>query len=273
MLASARAAWTLPTGPPARSPTYHLTCTLRTGPRARFRMDDTPQNPEPKKEFNKLDLSQLQSFSFGTQWTQDKTDTSGRSSREDRPRREGPGDGKRDRRGFKRPHGAPGGGGAAGDERRPDREFRDRREGPGGGGHREHGARERGPREGGRPYRGPRREGGGGFSRPPMERGPYISPHFNITFYPEDTSFTALAKTIRASCRTFELFDIAKTVIGKNDRFVVVVQRKTPEGASADAAAGGAASGETARQPLYLSVPDGLLFDSEESAVNHVLKD
>ena len=36
-------------------------------------MDDTPAKENPPKDFNKLDLSQLQGFSFGTQWSQDKT--------------------------------------------------------------------------------------------------------------------------------------------------------------------------------------------------------
>ena len=35
--------------------------------------DQTPSKENPSKDFNKLDLSQLQGFSFGTQWTQDKT--------------------------------------------------------------------------------------------------------------------------------------------------------------------------------------------------------
>ena len=61
-------------------------------------MDDTPTNENPAKDFNKLDLTQLQSFSFGTQWTQDKPDPSGRPAsregrRDDRPRRDGPGGG------------------------------------------------------------------------------------------------------------------------------------------------------------------------------------
>ena len=30
-------------------------------------MDDTPAKENPSKDFNKLDLSQLQGFSFGTQ--------------------------------------------------------------------------------------------------------------------------------------------------------------------------------------------------------------
>lgn len=245
-------------------------------------MDDTPTNENPPKDFNKLDLTQLQSFSFGTQWTQDKPDTSGRPAsregrRDDRPRRDGPGGGggpagefKRDRRSFRKPAGAPGSGpesaptGEApgvGGAPRPQGEFRGgprgdfrggpRRDGPGGGGYRNEGG-----------YRG---EGGGyrdGGDRGPIEpRGPYISPFFLVTFYPEDVSFAALAKTIRASCRTFELFDIAKTVIGKNDRFVVVVQRKPAEGAAA------------ADKPAAFSiaVPDGLPFETDDAAIGHVM--
>ncbi|MES1166520.1 MAG: hypothetical protein ABUL68_00820, partial [Pseudomonadota bacterium] len=94
-------------------------------------------------------------------------------------------------------------------------------------------------------------------------------------FYPEDTSFSTLAKTIRASCRTFELFDIARTVIAKPDRFVVVLQRKPPEGAPQGRSA---APMETTAPvavskpaPFHLSVPDGVPFENDESAVAHVL--
>jgi hypothetical protein len=217
-------------------------------------MDDKPKNETPKKEFNKLDLSQLESFNFGTQWTQEKPEKGGGSRpRDDRPRRDGPHDNRKDRRGFKRPSGPPGaGGGGPGGERRP-----------GGGDRRPGGDRrdgERSPRaEGGGQdrRRGPGGPGGrGGY--PPAA--PYQSPHFDPTFYPEDVSFAALAKTIRASCRTFELFDIAKTVIGKNDRFVVVLDRKPSKDAGAS------------KQPFYVSVPDGMPFESEDAAVNHVVQ-
>jgi hypothetical protein len=232
-------------------------------------MDETPtpENPD-KKGFNPIDLSQLQGFSFGTQWSQEKADPNARSgSREDAPRREGgPG---RDRRGFRRPQGfsgemAGGGGGDRPDPRGP-REprpfgsgenrggprFGDR--GPGAGAGAGMGAGERRP--GGPRFGGPRED----FVRP-EDRGPYISPYFAVTFYPEDASFTALAKTIRSSCRTFELFDIAKTVIGKAERFVVVLARKAPE---SDAAA--------KPGPISVSVPDGLPFESDEAAIAHVL--
>jgi len=34
-----------------------------------------------------------------------------------------------------------------------------------------------------------------------------------VMFYPEDTSFNTLVQTIRKSCRTVELFEIARTVV------------------------------------------------------------
>lgn len=252
---------------PAGSPFVSLTTAqhLASITTLALRMDDTPTNEIPEKDFNKLDLTRLQSFSFGTQWTQDKPDTSGRPSnregrRDDRPRRDAPPSGgpggppRRDRRDFRKPAGAqPSDGGAgapppdggrrdfrdAGDNRGPRREFR------------------------GDP-RGPRHDG----PREPMERGPYLSPFFNVTFYPEDTSFAALAKTIRASCRTFELFDIAKTVIGKIDRFVVVVQRK-PAGGHGSEGQSEAPGAPVA--PFSISVPDGLPFESDDAAINHVM--
>jgi hypothetical protein len=223
-------------------------------------MDDNAPKENPSPDFNKLDLSQLQSFSFGTQWTQDKQEKSApdgeRRERSDRPRRDdrrpGMGEPRRDRRTFQKPAGAPTGdssapaapaGGAperrefAGD-RRPRRDFA--------GGPRREGGDDRGPRQYQR-------------NEAPMDRGPYESPYFAVTFYPEDTSFNALAKTIRASCRTIELFEIARTVIDKDDRFVVVIARKP----SADPAA--------PKLPLYISVPDGIPFESDEAAVAHVL--
>ncbi len=237
-------------------------------------MDDTPAKETPEKEFNKLDLSQLQGFSFGTQWTQDKASPAEARDRADRPRREGGdrreggGPERRDRRAFRKPAGGDfrGGSGSAGGpvphpegdapprrefsgDRGPRREFQGgpRREGPGG------------PRHGGYGY---------GNREQHEQRGPYESPYFNVAFYPEDSSFGALAKTIRTSCRTIELFEIARTVVGKNDRFVVVLTRKQPGAGGRGGSAEGAA--ET-KQPIYISVPDGIPFESEAAVVSHVL--
>jgi hypothetical protein len=107
--------------------------------------------------------------------------------------------------------------------------------------------------------RGDRRDGG----EQSYDRAPYISPYFTATCYPEDTGFAAIVKAVRASCRTFQLFEITKAVLEKNDRFVVVIQRArppTPEGTPAEKPV-----------PLYMSLPDHLPFDSEEAAVQHAL--
>ncbi|HEX2854506.1 MAG TPA: hypothetical protein VHO24_14850 [Opitutaceae bacterium] len=233
-------------------------------------MDDNASKENPPAGFNKLDLTQLQGFSFGTQWTQDKSTPSDSRDHDDRPRRENRRDSHgapsgappRDRRTFRKPVGAPGSadggapsGGVPAERQGYSGDRAPRRDGPGGGGD----------------YRGgPRRDGGGdrGGQRydrtaAPFDRGPYDSPYFAVTFYPEDTSFNTLVQTIRKSCRTIELFEIARTVVAKLDRFIVVLTRKTaPVAPGAEA---------PAKQSLFVSVPDGLPFETEEAAVSHVL--
>jgi hypothetical protein len=228
-------------------------------------MDDTTPANEPNEQgLNKIDLSQLQTFNFGTQWTEVKPISPGGRRERDfdrgdrRDRREGGGGGgqgapqMRDRRAFRKPAGPAGGGaapapaggqpsGPGGEPRRFDRG------GPGG------------PR---REFRGDprdRRDGG----EQSFDRAPYISPYFTATCYPEDTGFAAIVKAVRASCRTFQLFEITKAVLEKNDRFVVVIQRArpaTPEGQPAEKPA-----------PLYMSLPDHLPFDTEDEAIQHAL--
>lgn len=78
-----------------------------------------------------------------------------------------------------------------------------------------------------------------------------------------------MVKAVRASCRTFQLFEITKAVLEKNDRFVVVIQRKAPD-KSAAPAEGEAAAAKPG--PMFMSLPDHLPFDTEEAAVQHVLK-
>jgi hypothetical protein len=206
-------------------------------------MDDDASKENPPADFNKIDLSQLQGFSFGTQWAKDKDAPVDGSERADRPRRDdrmgGPGGApdRRDRRAFRKPAGdAP-----AGAAREPSADRAPRRD---------PGERAGAPRRGGPPAEW-------------QDRGPYDSPYFSAAFFPEDTSFNALVRTIRTSARTIELFEIARTVLGKPDRFVVVVSRKPrPPGAP-----------EAPPQPIHVSVPDGLPFETEEAAVAHVVGD
>jgi hypothetical protein len=240
-------------------------------------MDDSKPANEPNEPgLNKIDLSQLQSFNFGTQWTEVKPVSPGRRERDferddrgerrdRRDRRDGPPGGgaaggpPRDRRGFRKPVGAPTGAPAGA----PSAPEGDRREG-GGGGRRF----ERGPGGPRRDFRGgDRREGGerreGYGQGQPFDRAPYVSPYFTATCYPEDTGFAAIVKAVRASCRTFQLFEITKAVLEKNDRFVVVIQRAKPAASEGQAAAKPA--------PLYMSMPDHLPFDTEDAAVQHAL--
>ncbi|MEI6862023.1 MAG: hypothetical protein WCL04_07200 [Verrucomicrobiota bacterium] len=239
-------------------------------------MEDPAPTENPPADFNKIDLTQLQSFSFGTQWAQDKAVPGGtrpprEGRREDRPFRPreggGMGEPRRDRREFRRPAGAgegaaaPGGPAAAprhdggsrpprgeeprGNFRGPRREDDDRR----GGGFRED---------------GPRRFGNRG---PMLERGPYLSPFFNVTFYPEDTSFATLVKTIRTSLRTFELFEVARAVVGKSDRCIALIERAPAGGPEAPASDAPPAK----PAPLAISVQDALPFENEEAAIAHVM--
>jgi len=211
-------------------------------------MEDQQTPEQPKKDLNKLDLSQLEGFSFGTEWTKDvpPSDTGPNRRRENRPRRDDGRDDRRDRRGFKRSSGPVSDGGGPGGQR-------DRRS----GGDRRSGADRRS-----RGTDGGRRQGERRGQHAPGQQTPYISPHFDVTFYPEDISFSTLAKTIRASARTFELFDIAKTVIGKNDRFVVVVERKKAAPSEPDAE----------KKPFYVCLLDGMPFETEDALINHVVQ-
>lgn len=228
-------------------------------------MDDTtPANEPSQPGLNKIDLSQLQTFNFGTQWTEVKPVSPGRRERDfdrgDRPPRRDDGGGHgapaRDRRAFRKPAGPAAGGpgpapGAPAGEGQPpgDRRRFDRPPG--------------GPR---RDFQGgDRREGG-----PQYDRAPYVSPYFFATCYPEDTGFAALVKAVRASCRTYQLFEITKAVLEKNDRFVIVVQRTRPEQPERPAE-GAPAPAPAKPAPLYMSLPDHLPFDTEDAAIQHVL--
>ncbi len=234
-------------------------------------MDDTtPANEPSQPGLNKIDLSQLQTFNFGTQWTEVKPVSPGRRERDfDRgarpPRRDDGGQGapSRDRRTFRKPSGpatGPGGaapGGSAGEGQSPQGERR-RFDRPPGGPRRDFHGGDR--REG-----FDRREGGQQF-----DRAPYISPYFVATCYPEDTGFAAMVKAVRASCRTYQLFEITKAVLEKNDRFVVVVQRARPEQPERPAE-GAPAAAPAKPAPIYMSLPDHLPFDTEDAAIQHVL--
>jgi hypothetical protein len=161
----------------------------------------------------------------------------------------------------------------AGEPERPDR----REERPGRGPRplrREGGGREFGkPRREDRP-RGPRREGAG-ESRPREERGglrrddrrpsreereaPPPLPEVNASLVPEDKGVESLARQIKMTGRAYPLFDIARLILQKPERYLVrFTIKKNAEG--------------QALQPLFLCALDETLWLTEDEAVGHVLR-
>lgn len=81
-------------------------------------------------------------------------------------------------------------------------------------------------------------------------------PTLEVVFYPEEAPFKALTKAIKASKRTYELFEISRLILEKPERVVVTVSNKptVPEGKPA---------------PLFLSIADGAVFMTEAEALQH----
>lgn len=202
--------------------------------------DSTPKdsNEEPKQD--SVDLSALQSFSFGTQWT--AASKSSPDSGKPRFNKGGPRGG--DRSGGRKPGGA----GPARKDRRPPRSPRTE------GGQNDHGRGERPQHDqGGRKQF--RRGGRQDSHRAPFQ--PYESPVFDVCFYPEDNCFSAIIKAMRGNHMTYELFQVAKLFMEKPDRFIASVTRKAAEG----------------QKPEKVSICaiDNMPFASDEEAIAHAM--
>ncbi len=208
---------------------------------------------------NPLDLSALQSLNFGPNWATGNEVKKTSAPREFRESNFGDGG---DRRGGGR---RPDRRGLGGGERR---EFRGERPAENAGGNRPGGNRFGGERRDFRGDRGPRRENAGGeFRRPPIDPEnrefnkyhPRPQPVADIGFFPEEKTFNVLIKALKASMRTYELFEIAQLILEKPDRFVIGVR-----------ALGAEKSAE--KKYVFQSVPDGIPFLSESDAVAHVMR-
>lgn len=123
-------------------------------------------------------------------------------------------------------------------------------------------------RSGGRPQRsGDDGSGGRPGGRGSRDTGPRhdrqnFEPTVGIDLYPQDEAFEALVKRLRASARTYQLFEIAHLLLEKPERYVVVVSQKKQKNDSGDA-----------KPLLYYSVPGHLPFETEEQAIDYVLKE
>ena len=169
-----------------------------------------PSSQEPKEqqeESNPLDLSDLKSFRFGTEWTDAGGLVTG------------------DRRS--------GSGRSPGQSQRPDRRKSGARKQ----------ARDRRPEMGQGPSRSGERSDKskrgrlGGFEgrqgRPQFDR-PYESPVFDVGFYPDDEGFATIIKALRTNHITYELFEVARIFLEKSERHVASVTRKSGEGERAE---------------------------------------
>jgi len=122
-------------------------------------------------------------------------------------------------------------------------------------------------RSGGRPQTGrsDRNQDRGPQARRDAGRGnpaPIFEPTVKVDLFPQDEAFDALVKRLRTSARTYQLFEIAHLLLEKPERFVVVVTPIKHKGAD-----------EATSPLLYYSVPGHLPFESEEQAINYVLKE
>jgi len=175
-----------------------------------------------KPQQNPIDLSSLDGLTLGTAWTEA---SAGNPAQGERTERRGP-----------RPFNG-------------DRPF---------GGGRPFNRDSRGPRDfkPGAPRSGGQRPD---FRRPDFRDqqrpAPIVPPSVKVVFYPEEAPFKALTKAVKASKRTYELFEISRLMLEKAERSAATLTHKQE------------AEGKPA--PLYQCVADGAVFMTESEALAH----
>ena len=88
---------------------------------------------------------------------------------------------------------------------------------------------------------------------------PTPPPDVNLSLLPEERGVESLARQIKTTARAYPLFDIARLVLERPERFVAEFRvRKNPEGQII--------------QPLFVCLLDDTLWLTEDEAVAHVLK-
>jgi hypothetical protein len=84
-------------------------------------------------------------------------------------------------------------------------------------------------------------------------------PEISVTFLPDENGVESLARQIKITGRAYPLFDIARLILQKPERYSVqLAVKKKPDGAIA--------------QPLFICALDDTPWLSEDEAVAHVLK-
>ena len=121
------------------------------------------------------------------------------------------------------------------------------------------GGERRGPRREG-DARFPRRDAGPRRDQPREHREPPAPPpEVNILFTPDEHGVESLSRQIKTTGRAYPLFDIARLILQKPERYSVTFKvKKNAEGKVV--------------QPLFVCALDETLWLSEDEAVAHVLK-
>ncbi len=162
------------------------------------------------------------------------------------------GEDKSDRRGDRRGPRPPRRDGPPGDRPRGNRP-------PGQGGDRRGGPQQR--RDGGdrgRQFGKGRRDFDRGQQPPERRETPPPLPEVNVALTPDEKGVESLARQIKMTARAYPLFDIARLILQKDERYSVAFSvKKNSEGKII--------------QPLFLCALDDTLWVSEDEAVGHVL--
>ncbi|MCD8299023.1 MAG: hypothetical protein LUD39_04615, partial [Opitutae bacterium] len=119
-------------------------------------------------------------------------------------------------------------------------------------------------RHGQRDSKGDSRRAGG---EPAFEPKFSFPPVADIAIYPENKRFAVLAKAVKNSARTYVLFDLARIILEKPERFVVVISQPHKKDK-----AGNPLPLDKPAAPFFVSVPDGMPFLNESDAVAYVFK-
>ncbi|MDR1890799.1 MAG: hypothetical protein LBQ23_01265 [Puniceicoccales bacterium] len=176
---------------------------------------------------NVVDLSELENFSFQPKWERQKTDDFSRPYT------------KNDKKSFNRPKHAAGGGGFKKNPWQPKTEGRN---------FSQNGTR----------FRGTNRSNWSGQGRGALRPQAFrpFDPIVDIELYPNDAVFDAIVSAIKSTCKTYELFSVAKLFLEKPERFAMVVKKKDTQ----------------EDKYLYLTIDDNFIFETENAAIDHVFE-
>lgn len=82
-----------------------------------------------------------------------------------------------------------------------------------------------------------------------------FDPIVTIDFYPNDENYESIIATLKASRKTYELFEVAKKFLEKPEQYAMVIKKKDT----------------CVDTTLYLTTDDDFIFNTEDEAVHHVL--